>query len=203
MSPVTSPELKPSQWHPWVIIWVAVTCIGILLFTYLRILQRLCFNFSRNQDRRRLLNETNADDPSSLQFQSHGLDFSLVHSLPINQFKKDHQGRSEMAQSTTDCVVCLGEFEEGEWLRHLPNCKHVFHISCIDNWFLSHSNCPICRSEVYGLGLNHQYPASMYTLLETVRREDFFQERAQHYQFLRSTILQNSVSSSTAQRHAN
>ncbi|XP_015867601.3 putative RING-H2 finger protein ATL53 [Ziziphus jujuba] len=201
MNPVTSQELKPSHWNPWVITSVATICIVIMLFAYLRIIKTFCNNISRNQDGRRLLNVSNPDDPS-LQFHSHGLDFSFVHSLPITQFKKDNQGKSEMAQSNMDCAVCLGEFEEGEWLRHLTNCKHVFHISCIDTWCLTNSNCPICRSEVYGLGLDHEYSASMYTLLETLTREDFFRERAEHYQFLRSTILQNSVSSIDP-RHAN
>ncbi|KAH7542517.1 hypothetical protein FEM48_Zijuj02G0082300 [Ziziphus jujuba var. spinosa] len=170
MNPVTSQELKPSHWNPWVITSVATICIVIILFAYLRIIKTFCNNISRNQDGRRLLNVSNPDDPS-LQFHSHGLDFSFVHSLPITQFKKDNQGKSEMAQSNMDCAVCLGEFEEGE-------------------------------SEVYGLGLDHEYSASMYTLLETLTREDFFRERAEHYQFLRSTILQNSVSSIDP-RHAN
>ena len=44
------------------------------------------------------------------------------------------------------CVVCLGEFEEGDELRTLPHCMHSFHVPCIDTWLLSHMNCPMCRS---------------------------------------------------------
>ncbi|QCD90910.1 E3 ubiquitin-protein ligase [Vigna unguiculata] len=44
------------------------------------------------------------------------------------------------------CVVCLGEFEEGEKLRRLPECMHCFHVACIDTWLCSHSSCPVCRS---------------------------------------------------------
>ncbi|KAK4376110.1 hypothetical protein RND71_006787 [Anisodus tanguticus] len=44
-----------------------------------------------------------------------------------------------------ECPICLGEFEQGEKLRILPRCSHGFHVKCIDEWFLSHSSCPICR----------------------------------------------------------
>ena len=27
----------------------------------------------------------------------------------------------------------------------LPKCNHAFHISCIDTWLRSHTNCPLCR----------------------------------------------------------
>lgn len=48
-----------------------------------------------------------------------------------------------------ECAVCLSEFEDGEHGRVLPNCKHAFHIECIDTWFHSHTNCPLCRSPVH------------------------------------------------------
>lgn len=41
--------------------------------------------------------------------------------------------------------MCLSEIEDGERGRVLPNCKHAFHIECIDTWFESNSNCPLCR----------------------------------------------------------
>ncbi|KAL9351671.1 hypothetical protein Peur_054351 [Populus x canadensis] len=41
----------------------------------------------------------------------------------------------------------LSGFEEGEELRTLPECLHSYHVACIDMWFYSHSNCPICRTD--------------------------------------------------------
>ncbi|WKA05164.1 hypothetical protein VitviT2T_023145 [Vitis vinifera] len=46
------------------------------------------------------------------------------------------------------CVVCLCDAVEGERLRRLPDCKHCFHVGCIDAWFQAHSTCPLCRSQV-------------------------------------------------------
>ncbi|XP_050944370.1 E3 ubiquitin-protein ligase RHA2B-like [Cucumis melo] len=45
-----------------------------------------------------------------------------------------------------NCVICLAEFEYGDELRVLPNCKHVFHKGCIDQWLpLRSLLCPLCR----------------------------------------------------------
>lgn len=45
------------------------------------------------------------------------------------------------------CAVCLGEFNEGDEVRVLPECGHIFHVLCIDKWLYSHTNCPLCRAE--------------------------------------------------------
>ncbi|RXH94440.1 hypothetical protein DVH24_024124 [Malus domestica] len=44
------------------------------------------------------------------------------------------------------CPVCLDEFEEGEYLRTLPECSHSFHVPCIDMWLYSQPSCPVCRA---------------------------------------------------------
>ncbi|KHN21991.1 RING-H2 finger protein ATL2 [Glycine soja] len=128
----------------------------------------------RNQVQRRLLDESIADDPSLQQLQSRGLEFTVVQSLPTFQFKKN-EGEQEKAAISVECAICLGEFEEGEWLKHLPHCSHSFHVSCIDTWFQSHSNCPLCRSVVHHHIL--QCSVASHTLLQPLRREDF--ERVQ------------------------
>lgn len=48
----------------------------------------------------------------------------------------------------TECSVCLSEFQEEEMLRLLPKCNHAFHVSCIDTWLRSHTNCPLCRAGI-------------------------------------------------------
>ncbi|WCJ20639.1 RING/U-box superfamily protein [Euphorbia peplus] len=48
--------------------------------------------------------------------------------------------------SSTECAICLDEFEDRDLCRYLPLCKHVYHLSCISRWFLEEPSCPICRT---------------------------------------------------------
>jgi E3 ubiquitin-protein ligase ATL41 len=46
------------------------------------------------------------------------------------------------------CAVCLSLVQEGEAVRRLPACTHLFHACCVDTWLRSHSTCPLCRATV-------------------------------------------------------
>lgn len=72
-----------------------------------------------------------------------GLDETLISKITLCRYK-----RGDTLIHTTDCSVCLGEFRDGESLRLLPKCSHAFHQQCIDKWLKSHSNCPLCRSNI-------------------------------------------------------
>ncbi|KAG1335220.1 E3 ubiquitin-protein ligase ATL41 [Cocos nucifera] len=75
-----------------------------------------------------------------------GLAPSTIASLPTFAYQKaiDRSGNATSVQ----CAVCLGQAQEGEMVRLLPKCKHVFHVECINVWLYSHSTCPLCRSDV-------------------------------------------------------
>ncbi|PSS09392.1 E3 ubiquitin-protein like [Actinidia chinensis var. chinensis] len=49
---------------------------------------------------------------------------------------------------TEICAVCLYEFDGGDEIRRLTNCRHVFHRSCLDRW-MDHDRrtCPLCRTQ--------------------------------------------------------
>ncbi|XXG71924.1 hypothetical protein AAC387_Pa07g1140 [Persea americana] len=68
-----------------------------------------------------------------------GVKKSVLRSLPKASFNGADNGR------LTDCPICLAEFADGEAIRVLPQCGHVFHVSCVDTWLGSHSSCPSCR----------------------------------------------------------
>ncbi|RID61107.1 hypothetical protein BRARA_E00281 [Brassica rapa] len=72
-----------------------------------------------------------------------GLDKVAIASLPT--FVVGVNGDDVPA---TECAVRLALLEEKDTARMLPNCKHVFHMTCVDTWLTTHSTCPICRTEV-------------------------------------------------------
>jgi len=55
--------------------------------------------------------------------------------------------------SCVSCSICICEFEEGEKLRLLPECGHVFHTECIMPWLTEKKSvCPMCLRKVQGAG---------------------------------------------------
>ncbi|KAI6690829.1 hypothetical protein NL676_027657 [Syzygium grande] len=46
------------------------------------------------------------------------------------------------------CSICLQDFECEDEARRLPNCRHLFHLRCIDKWICKQRSCPLCRSPV-------------------------------------------------------
>ncbi|KAL2341807.1 hypothetical protein Fmac_009747 [Flemingia macrophylla] len=108
--------------------------------------------FTRRQQRRRqneLVYEISTQiapiDVSSVEPRNSGLDAWIIASLPkllYNQTDQFKQGE------VVECSVCLGTIVEDSSTRVLPNCKHIFHVECVDKWFSSNTTCPICRTMV-------------------------------------------------------
>ena len=48
------------------------------------------------------------------------------------------------------CTICQdhGSFEETPDWRELDVCGHVYHNKCIDRWFETSVQCPICRVDI-------------------------------------------------------
>lgn len=76
-----------------------------------------------------------------------GLDPLVIASLPMFVFRQAEAQDEAVSVTAEECAVCLSALEDGEMARELPNCKHTFHVECIDRWLSSHSTCPICRTE--------------------------------------------------------
>ncbi|QHN98594.1 hypothetical protein HN51_033853 [Arachis hypogaea] len=55
------------------------------------------------------------------------------------------RGKRKVKEQEEECVICLEELREGETVKMIPHCKHVFHPNCIDTWLLTHVTCPVCR----------------------------------------------------------
>ncbi|ESW28317.1 hypothetical protein PHAVU_003G276800 [Phaseolus vulgaris] len=95
---------------------------------------------------------TDQNPPPQPQQQPRAVNISLPpRPIPIHTYQKKKKTDDEVAAEGEDdedctCAVCLGDFEEGEELRTLPECMHSFHVACIDTWLSSSSSCPVCRA---------------------------------------------------------
>ncbi|KAF0934471.1 hypothetical protein E2562_025548 [Oryza meyeriana var. granulata] len=105
-----------------------------------------------------------------------GLSPSAVATLPSFVYRRDAadrrsensgRGRGDSSGSGrgggggggwAQCAVCLSLVQEGETVRQLPACKHLFHVGCIDMWLHSHSTCPLCRANVEPLAVKEPPP---------------------------------------------
>lgn len=93
---------------------------------------------------RRQLNSPSSKPPSST-FSSQLTTMPVYIYGDLSSSSSSSYGFTSLFESR-NCVICLAEFEHGDELRVLPNCKHVFHKGCIDQWLpLKSLHCPLCR----------------------------------------------------------
>lgn len=128
-----------------IILLMGVVVLVILLHVYARWLVR-------RQARRRAalpsLGLVARANHSAEQPPKMGLDPSVIVSLPTFTFRQpDPTAQNEQTLTVPECAVCLSVLKDEEVIRLLPNCKHTFHVECIDKWFALHSTCPVCRAE--------------------------------------------------------
>ncbi|CAN0864112.1 NEP1-interacting protein 1 [Linum grandiflorum] len=78
----------------------------------------------------------------------------LLTRLPVGVVVEEGEGGGGMGE----CPICLDEFQNGDVYRSPPNCGHVFHVVCVDQWFLRQIvstpataavliTCPVCRRD--------------------------------------------------------
>ncbi|XP_077218850.1 putative RING-H2 finger protein ATL69 [Tasmannia lanceolata] len=89
-----------------------------------------------------------SDIPAGIQPESDvfilvtGLDGPTIESYP--KFVYGRGSHVQMENGT--CPICLSEYKEGEMLRCIPECKHCFHVGCVDEWLRMSATCPMCRN---------------------------------------------------------
>ncbi|KAK8672191.1 hypothetical protein V6N13_110564 [Hibiscus sabdariffa] len=131
MDPGNGAQFSGSFLSPLLISLAGVVAISLALIVYHWLLVKYCL---RHPDQ--------ADDVAV----SGGVEHKILETIPILPFTGENV--KELGTGQTECVICLGEIKEGEAVRLLPNCRHLFHVPCIDSWFLAHSCCPVCRKHV-------------------------------------------------------
>ncbi|KAL4361972.1 hypothetical protein GQ457_04G031040 [Hibiscus cannabinus] len=74
-----------------------------------------------------------------------GLDQTIINSYPKFQFNKESAAAGSCNLNTT-CSICLCEYKDSEMLRMMPECRHHFHVFCVDAWLKLNGSCPVCRN---------------------------------------------------------
>jgi hypothetical protein len=64
------------------------------------------------------------------------------------------------------CTVCMETLRDGDRVRAVHGCDHLFHAACVEPWLLSRGTCPMCRAEVVSV---HQAPAALQSTTEALQ----------------------------------
>ncbi|KAJ3210185.1 hypothetical protein HK099_008350 [Clydaea vesicula] len=94
---------------------------------------------------------TITDLESGLNLSKHQkfIDFFKKKIKLKNSLKEQTNINNSHLDSADCCAVCIAEFVKGVKIRTLK-CKHYYHKSCIDKWFVQHRKCPLCMFDAVG-----------------------------------------------------
>ncbi|KAI4351216.1 hypothetical protein L6164_005594 [Bauhinia variegata] len=81
----------------------------------------------------------------STALNQHGLDDNTLDSYPKFLYSELQKGSSV----SSCCSICLEDYKDTDSLRLLPDCDHVYHLSCVDPWLKQNPTCPLCRSSSF------------------------------------------------------
>lgn len=78
-----------------------------------------------------------------------GIDEATLKGYPevvYGETRKEAKAGAKKGTTCTCCSICLDNYGDGEVLRKLPECGHLFHRECVDPWLRHHPTCPVCRT---------------------------------------------------------
>ncbi|KAM7481274.1 hypothetical protein LguiB_005857 [Lonicera macranthoides] len=142
-------QIQRSPFKPSVAVIVGIVTtifsITFLILLYIKHCKRGSFNNNNHHHNNNVYGSSFLAAPGSGGSRKNsGIDRIVIESLPIFKF-----GSLSGHKDGLECAVCLNKFESAEFLKLLPQCKHAFHVECVDTWLDAHSTCPLCRHRVH------------------------------------------------------
>jgi len=64
------------------------------------------------------------------------------------------------------CTVCQEDLVDGERVRVIQKCQHMYHQECIDPWLQEKGECPLCRASVLP---QYTFSQSLIRLYDVIR----------------------------------
>lgn len=79
---------------------------------------------------------------------SRGLDDDVLVTFPTFVYSEVTMAnqKSDIVVKGSGCSICLADYKATDVIRLLPECRHLFHVKCIDKWLKAHPSCPVCRN---------------------------------------------------------
>ncbi|XP_009341125.2 RING-H2 finger protein ATL67 [Pyrus x bretschneideri] len=69
-----------------------------------------------------------------------------LHPSVINSYPKFPFSKEASTPDSSTCSICLCDYKDAEMLRMMPECRHYFHLLCLDAWLRLKGSCPVCRN---------------------------------------------------------
>ncbi|XP_020203095.1 RING-H2 finger protein ATL1 [Cajanus cajan] len=137
------------------ILLIGMVVSSLFLLLYYMLVLKCCLNWHHGHHARLFsrswygAEDPSAPYPTASDSEPRGLEEAVIKLIPVIHYKPEEEGYTEFGErASSECAVCLSEFQQDEKLRVLPNCSHVFHIDCIDVWLHNNAHCPLCRASV-------------------------------------------------------
>jgi len=91
-----------------------------------------------------LLNHAPPAPPTVSKDQLEKSGLEIIKASQIEEWEKAGKVRNNCVER---CLICLDEYDQEDSVRVLE-CKHAFHMDCVDRWLLEGRNsCPACRGK--------------------------------------------------------
>eukprot|EP01017_Pseudomicrothorax_dubius_P005957 TRINITY_DN11628_c0_g1_i2.p1 TRINITY_DN11628_c0_g1~~TRINITY_DN11628_c0_g1_i2.p1 ORF type:complete len:133 (+),score=15.07 TRINITY_DN11628_c0_g1_i2:80-478(+) len=82
------------------------------------------------------------------QNQVVGLTQGQLNRLGIKLFSQEAGNVERGDETRTTCLICMENFSGDHEIIELPECHHVFHAKCAQEWLQRNATCPYCRNDV-------------------------------------------------------
>lgn len=75
---------------------------------------------------------------------------NFMNPVIVRPTQQQIENNSEIVRdiSGQSCAVCQDTIRADDTCRYLSTCRHVYHQSCIDQWFTRSVFCPTCRHDI-------------------------------------------------------